>query len=83
MSTPQRPSLGRIVLVPMDPADNNGAPVAPAIIVRVWSDDMVNVRILGDNKTEEWRTSVKLVDTIPDWADDGHAPNVWAWPPRV
>jgi hypothetical protein len=83
--TGQRPSLGRIVLVPMNPAMNNGATEAPAIVTRVWSDTSVNVRVLADSAELEWRTSVKLVDELPEYEADDSPPNmhVWCWPPRV
>ncbi|MGW8326481.1 hypothetical protein ACWGLE_01095 [Streptomyces sp. NPDC055897] len=42
------PSVGRIVLVTVEPTTNNGADVAPAIITRVWSDSMVNVQVFRD-----------------------------------
>lgn len=31
----QKPTIGRIVIVPVDPATSNGSDVAPAIITRV------------------------------------------------
>lgn len=74
------PSLGRIVLVPVDPTTNNGADVAPGIITRVWSATCVNVRVLldaGANPT--WKTSLALFDTA-DEAKVGHS---CYWPPRV
>lgn len=55
------PSLGRIVLVTVsDPSSNNGAEVAPAVITRVWSDTLVNVRVLLDGHDTLWLTSVAL-----------------------
>ncbi|MFF0139348.1 hypothetical protein ACFYRN_23240 [Streptomyces sp. NPDC005227] len=75
----QAPSLGRIVLVPADPAVNNGATVAPAIITRVFSDDVINVRVLLDSDALQHRTSVTRVD---DLLNEGH-PHCWSWPPRV
>jgi hypothetical protein len=74
-----KPSVGRIVLVPADPAKNNGANVAPAIITRVWSDTCVNLRVLLDSDETTWRTSVVFVN---DLAAAEHT-HVWAWPPRV
>jgi hypothetical protein len=44
----QMPSLGRIVLVTVHPTTNNGADVAPAVITRVFRDDLVNVKVLLD-----------------------------------
>jgi hypothetical protein len=77
----QKPSLGRVVIVPMDPALNNGADEAPAIITRVWSDTMVNVRVLtdsGEHRSQDWRTSVSLRADKPEKP----AHDAW-WPPRV
>jgi hypothetical protein len=76
------PTIGRIVHVPMDPAENNGSTIAPAVITRVWTDTMVNVRILADGPDTPWRTSVAYVEQLPE--PDGTSPaHVWAWPPRV
>jgi hypothetical protein len=85
--TGQKPSLGRIVLVPMNPAMNNGAHVAPAIVTRVWSDTSVNVRVLADSSNEpECLRSLTLVDELPEYDGDASPPqnmHVWCWPPRV
>lgn len=84
--TGQRPTLGRTVLVPMNPFMNNGATVAPAIVTRVFSDTSVNVRVLADSDELEWRKSVTLVDELPEYDKDASPPqnmNVWCWPPRV
>ncbi|GAB3156261.1 hypothetical protein GCM10027258_62420 [Amycolatopsis stemonae] len=79
----QVPSLGRLVLVPMAPVRNNGSHLAPAVIVRVFNETTVNVRVLADSsESPEWRTSCVLVDEPPaEW--DPNRQNVWAWPPRV
>lgn len=75
-----KPSVGRIVLVPVEPVTNNGADVAPGVITRVWSDTCVNVRILLDNEgAPSWKTSVALFDTAEE-AAVGHS---CYWPPRV
>jgi hypothetical protein len=77
----QKPSLGRVVLTRVEPTMNNGADVAPAIITRVWSDDMVNLRVFCDAPTMPLsKTSVRLVDAEPAAGDLPHA--AW-WPPRV
>lgn len=79
----QKPSIARMVIVPMDPNRNNGADEAPAIITRVWSDTYVNVKILSDsNDAPEWRTSVTLVEEKPDMLVSGTMLLAW-WPPRV
>lgn len=73
------PSLGRIVLVPADPAVNNGADIAPAVITRVWNDKVVNVRVLLDSDAVQWRTSVAYAESFEDVTHTQH----WTWPPRV
>jgi hypothetical protein len=75
------PTVGRIVLVPMDPAMNNGSDLAPAVITRVWEDGSVNVHVLPDGNVTEWRTSLVEVEAIDDRNNDSQ--HVWAWPPRV
>ena len=83
-----RPSIGRFVHVIGPDAESNGAKVAPAVITRVWSEDMVNVTIFPDGAAPVPRTSVKL------YADENAArgitladyrfpPNPAFWPPRV
>lgn len=78
-ATPQQPSVGRIVLVSMDPLKNNGTDAAPAVITRVWSATTVNVRVLPDATPSEaeWRTSVTHSDSL-----DGTL-HRWTWPPRT
>lgn len=82
-----QPSVGRIVLVKIDPTLNNGADVAPAIITRTWGADaqgveLVNVRVLRDGHEMDWKTSVKLYSTREEADASG---NTFAcyWPPRV
>ncbi|MFC8520823.1 hypothetical protein [Streptomyces sp. NPDC057257] len=57
------PSLGRIVIVAVDPRANNGTDEAPGIISRVWSDNTVNVRVLFDGDEIAWQTSVTLFES--------------------
>lgn len=77
-----QPSIGRIVLVPMDPTFNNGSSVAPAIITRVWDDLRINVQILADVPGCAWRTSLTHVESL-DGLDDAHDLHRWTWPPKV
>jgi hypothetical protein len=73
----QKPSIGRIVHVLVDPAINNGSDVAPAVITRVWSESgpdrwCVNYRLLLDAlpSDQEWRTSAYLhadLDAVKDF----------------
>jgi hypothetical protein len=81
---PQQPSVGGIVLVPMDPRQNNGADTAAAVITRVWNDTTINVRVLpdGDFPTKV-RTSVTYADDIDPAQDPANSYHRWTWPPRV
>lgn len=73
-------SIGRIVHVLVDPAQNNGCDVATGIVARVWGDpyttgtdettkllerQTVNVRVLGDNAETLWLTSILVFDERP------------------
>lgn len=87
----QKPSVGRIVLMPADCVNMpvNGAEVLPAIITRVWSDEMINVQVFIDSGPTVAKTSVKLYDTA-EAAEAGQAnvDRAYAqlrcyWPPRV
>lgn len=71
------PDVGDVVLVPMDPALNNGAHVAPALVTRVWSKSTINVRVLADSHNIDWRTSVVYRDTLDDVTFPAA---VWTWP---
>lgn len=72
------PDVGDVVLVPMDPKDNNGATVAPAVITRVWSEFTVNVRVLADSETP---TSLRTSAGYRDSLDGIPGPAaVWTWP---
>jgi hypothetical protein len=77
----QTPTLGRVVLARVDKTLNNGADVAPAVITRVWSDAMVNLRVLCDGSSVLWQTSVNLYATAEDVPAD--ATQAAYWPPRV
>lgn len=71
----QKPSVGRVVHYKpfdTDPPRNN-AEVLPAVIVRVWSDTCVNLRVLNDQVYDFWRTSSTF----------GNDAGQWNWPPRV
>ncbi|MFF9279502.1 hypothetical protein [Streptomyces griseosporeus] len=85
MSDTQKPSLGRIVLVPMPPAANNGADVAAAVITRVFDDEQINVRILADSTAspQEWRTSLTYADELAYDPEDKSTLYRWTWPTRV
>lgn len=80
------PSVGDIVLVAMDPDENNGADAAPAIVTRVWSPTIINARFLADGPSVGWRTSLTFVEELPaaDSNSEGTGrrvvPAVWTWP---
>jgi len=90
----QKPSLCRWVLTPVEKSYNNGAEVAPALITRVWGDDMVNLTVFGDYNSPTFKSSAKLFATEEEmWAwvkentpeDHEMATNPLAcyWPPKV
>jgi hypothetical protein len=93
----QRPSVGRIVLVTVEPTTNNGADVAPALITRVWSDSLVNVQVFRDaGHGGQAATSVPLyddraaLDAAKAERDNAALPHALAltytaayWPPRT
>lgn len=73
-----KPSIGRIVHYhpgPNDPegVQSNHSPALPAVIVRVFSDTCVNLRILCDGPDVAWKTSVC----------QGDGEYQWSWPERV
>ncbi|MFJ9374445.1 hypothetical protein [Streptomyces sp. NPDC101455] len=88
-----KPAIGRIVHITMDPAWNNGADVAPAIITRVWNDACVNLRVLADSQNVEWKTSVPLFesrdaleahfDSVAASVPGAPRPSGAFWPERV
>ncbi|AYD81624.1 hypothetical protein SEA_KROMP_23 [Streptomyces phage Kromp] len=85
MSSSQKPSVGRIVHVPMPPAANNGSDTAAAVITRAFDEETINVRILADSTAspQEWRTSLTYVDELAYDPDDTTSLYRWTWPPRA
>ncbi len=77
ITAPAKPSVGRIVHFNFPQHEaivlNNNLKVAPAIIVRVWSDTCVNLKVLTDGVHDIWKTSI----------DQGDQPNQWNWPPLI
>lgn len=66
-------AIGRIVIfnVPEDMKPKvNWAEKLPAIIVRIWSNDCVNLKIITDGTDDIWQTSVPK----------GTEVNQWQWP---
>jgi hypothetical protein len=72
-----KPTIGRIVIYKTTEADRkqfydahgNGESVKelPAIIVNVWSDTCVNLKVLGDAPIDVWRTSMNQGDGEGNW----------------
>ncbi|ELP64170.1 hypothetical protein PV735_05230 [Streptomyces turgidiscabies] len=77
---PLAPAVGDVVLVVADPAENNGATTAPAIVTRVWSATTINARVLHDGPGHSWRTSLVYRENL-----DGikGMPAVWTRPGRA
>lgn len=77
-----KPSLGRIVLFRPTTPSYEGQ-LYPACIVKVWSDDVVNLEVFGDIKHAE-EPQGKFPTSV---AYDGDAlteePRRWFWPPKV
>lgn len=71
-------SLARMVIyrLPDNEEAINGAREFPAVIVRVWRDDFVNLQVFTDGIGEVWRGSVTIKD------QPGEGGTCW-WPPRV
>ena len=67
------PTIGRVVIfnVPDDMKPRvNYAEKLPAVIVRTWSEGVVNLKILTDGQDDIWQTSVH----------EGTESNQWEWP---
>jgi hypothetical protein len=66
-------TIGRTVIfnVPQEMRSKvNFAEQQPAIIVRAWTDTIVNLKIITDGPEDIWQTSVTM----------GDQPNQWNWP---
>jgi hypothetical protein len=74
-----KPTIGRVVIYTMadvdDPCSRNGATELPAVIVRVWTDTCVNLKVFTDDPHDQWRTSVTYSETPSGYT--------WRWPARV
>ena len=69
-----KPSIGRIVI--HHGVQSNGEQRHPAIITRVWSDELVNLTVFPDNGFPISQTSQSLID--PNEGLIG-----WYWPNKV
>lgn len=67
-----KPTIGRIVIfnVPeyiMNGINGNKSSQLPAIIVAVWSETTVNLKIITDGQNDIWATSVSQGDGVNQW----------------
>jgi len=68
-------TIGRIVVYKTTKSDRETAKVIgnnvqeelPAIIVSVWNDTLVNLRVLSDGNSLEWKTSIIQGDGEGQW----------------
>ena len=78
-----KPTIGRIVNYATTNEDKskmeaaskinggcNKAEVLPAIVVAVWSENCINLRVIADGNLDLWKTS----------ANQGDQPGQWSWP---
>ena len=85
----QQASMGRIVIVPVNPQDpgTNGQTEAPAMITAVSAQPdgrtLVNVRVMLDGPALEWRTSQELLAEAPQDVVKYAAGGIAWWPPRT
>lgn len=69
-----KPTIGRIVIFNMpdylkNAVNGNKADKLPAIIVAIWSETAVNLKVITDGQNDLWVTSVS----------QGDGPNQWNW----
>jgi hypothetical protein len=67
-----KPEVGDIVIYQIGPFDSetvkfNYPPELPAVVVRVWSDICVNLKILTDGPDDAWKTSVMKGEGLGEW----------------
>lgn len=74
------PTIGRIVHYYPHPHEfeGNDSSTLPAVIVRVWGPDCVNLKVLTDGPVDVWKTSVCR---LPEGAEGSSG--FWSFPPRV
>ena len=77
----EKPSLGRIVLwCGPDGVEH------PAIITRLWTDNLVNLHVFFDAHEAEGGPKRTSVEQSSQTTPDGHSTPMqyrWRWPPRV
>lgn len=80
-----KPTVGRIVNYKLSEYDHDNLKnnfykdsegklegTLPAVIVRVWSETTVNLKVITDGPIDVWKTSVS----------QGDQPGNWNWPVR-
>lgn len=86
-----KPTIGRIVHY-FPTADDSKALMAmggnygldrpiPGVIVAVWSDTCVNLKLLTDGPYDLWKTSVSQRTGEP--TEENPQQYTWDWPPRA
>jgi hypothetical protein len=67
-----KPTIGRIVIFNVPDYIKNGIngnkqDKLPAIIVAVWSETTVNLKVITDGQNDIWTTSVSQGDNVNQW----------------
>jgi len=84
------PTQGRIIQFVCP----DGETVRPAIIVRVWTDEVVNLSVFYDGTNDGYdvrgREELSGLDSLSEWATSVHydgsekpAARTWHWPKRT
>lgn len=82
-TAPVRLTVGRIVHVVLDRGASTGD-CRPAIVVRVWNDEMINAQLFTDGYNDHqdyaggiaWKTSLHYAKPTPGQTP---TPNTWHW----
>lgn len=63
------PTVGRVVYYKPTEKDpfHNSAEILPAIITAVFSDEMINVKVINDGDQDFWKTSIKIGQEKGQW----------------
>lgn len=78
------PTIGRIVIYNTNEMDRaaiaathgNTMSKLPAIVTAAWSEDVVNLKVIGDGHIDLWKTSVHIKDEV-------NIEGTWEWPQIV
>lgn len=91
----QKPTVGRIVHVPVCGSSGFVEDRRPAIIVRVWNDTCVNLQVFIDGRNDynkfvsgRWISHEEVSNgyiwiTSANYIDEFKHGAFWTWPPRV